>query len=67
MFVILMNAKKKTFIKHIFTLPVNTADTAIYIMSGTIPIAGYLHKRALSLYGNTCRLDKTSTEWRLAE
>ena len=24
--------------KHIFALPVNTADTAIYIPSGTIPI-----------------------------
>ena len=57
----------KKFMKHILTLPVNTADTAIYILSGTIPIEGYLHKRALSLYGNICRLDQTSTEWRLAE
>ena len=53
--------------KHIFALPVNTADTAIYILSGTIPTEGYIHKRALSLYGNICRLDQTSVEWRLAE
>ena len=53
--------------KHIFALPVNTADTALYILSGTIPIEGYIHKRTLSLYGNICRLDQTSVEWRLAE
>ena len=53
--------------KHILTLPVNTADTAIFILSGIIPIEGYLHKIALSLYGNICRLDQTSTEWCLAE
>ena len=57
----------RKFMKHILSLPVNTADTAIYILSGTIPIEGCIHKRALSLYGNICRLDQTSIEWRLAE
>ena len=57
----------RKFMKHILSLPVNTADTAIYILSGTIPIEGRIHKRALSLYGNICRLDQTSIEWRLAE
>ena len=55
------------FIKQIFARQVNTADTAIYILSGTIPVEGYIHKRALSLYGNICRLDQTSVEGRLAE
>ena len=53
--------------KHIFALPVHTADTALYILSGTIPIEGYIHKRALSLYGNICKLAQTSVEWRLSE
>ena len=49
--------------KHILSLPVNTADTAIYILSGTMPIEGCIHKMTLSLYGNVCRLDQTSIEW----
>ena len=57
----------RKFMKHILSLPVNTADTDIYILSGTIPIKGCIHKSALSLYGNICRLDQTSIEWRLAE
>ena len=57
----------RKFMKHILSVPVNTADTAIYILSGTIPIEGCIHKRALSLYDNICRLDQTSIEWRLAE
>ncbi|MES9972509.1 MAG: reverse transcriptase domain-containing protein [Candidatus Thiodiazotropha sp.] len=63
----ILERQHRKFMKHILALPVNTADAAIYILSGTIPIEGYIHKRALSLYGNICRLDQTSIEWRLAE
>ena len=34
--------------KHILTLQVNTANAATYILSWTVPIGGYIHKRALS-------------------
>ena len=62
-----LERQHKKFMKHIFALPANTADAAIYILSGIIPIEGYIHKRALSLFGNVCRLDPSSIEWRLAE
>lgn len=57
----------KKFLKQILSLPTTTADTAVYVISGTIPIEGTIHKKVLSLYGNICRLDKSSVEYRLAD
>ena len=56
----------KKFLKHILSLPNTTADSAVYILTGTIPVEGVIHKRALSLFGNVCRQEKNSTEQRLA-
>ena len=39
----------KKFLKQILSLPNTTANPAIYILSGTIPIEGVVHKRALTL------------------
>ena len=50
----------------IFSLPVTTADPAVYIISGTLPIEAIVHKRGLTFYGNICRLPKTSVEHQLA-
>ena len=57
----------KKFLKHILSLPNTTADSAVYILTGTIPVEGVIHKRALSLFGNVCRQEKNSTEQRLAQ
>ena len=56
----------KEFLKMILSLPVTTADPAVYIISGTLPIEGIVHKRVLTFYGNICRLPKTSVEHQLA-
>ena len=47
-------------------LPATTAEPAVYIISGTIPIEGTIHKRALTFYGNLCRVDSSSVEQLLA-
>ena len=57
----------KQFIKQLLSLPSTAADSAVYILSGTIPIEGTIHKRALTLFGNVCRLDDNSKEKQLAQ
>ena len=48
-------------------VPGTTTDPAIYILTGTIPLEGAIYKRALSLFGNICRLEDTSIALRLTE
>ena len=38
----------KKFLKMILSLPVTTADPAVYIISGTLPIEAIVHKRVLT-------------------
>lgn len=47
----------RRFLKQILSLPKTVANPAVYILSGTIPIEGQIHKRILTLFGNICRLD----------
>ena len=63
----MLERSNKKFLKHILGVSDITADPAIYILTGTIPLEGVIHKRVLSLFGNICRLEGTSTEVRLAE
>ena len=56
----------KEFLKHSLSLPTTMADCAVYSLTGTIPIEGVIHKRALSLFGNVCGQDKNSTKQQLA-
>ena len=55
----------KKFVKHILSLPVTVADSAVYVLSGAMPIEGVIHKRALVMFGSLCRLDEDSVEKRL--
>ena len=57
----------KNMIKQVLSLPINTADPAIYIISGLLPAEAEVHKRAIILFGCICRSGKTSTEWKIAE
>ncbi|CAC5388658.1 unnamed protein product [Mytilus coruscus] len=57
----------KQTIKQILSLAKNTADPAVYILSGSLPIEAELHLKALSLFGKITRADKSTIEWRLAE
>ena len=58
---------KKT-LKQILSLPITTADPAPYILSGTciLPAEAFIHQRALTFFGNICRLSNTCIEKRLA-
>ena len=56
----------KKFLKHNLSLPTTTSDSVVYVLTGTIPIEGVIHKCALSLFGNVCRLGEGSTERQLA-
>ena len=62
-----LERSNKKFLKHVLGVSDTTADPAINILTGTIPLKGVIHKRALSLFGNIWRLKDTSIEVRLAE
>ena len=50
----MLERSNKKLLKHILGVSDTTAVPAIYILSGTIPLEGVIHKRALSLFGNIC-------------
>ena len=63
----MLERSNKKFLKHILGVSDTTANPAVYILTGTIPIECDIHKRALSLFGNIFQLEDTSIEVRLAE
>ena len=56
----------KKLLKQILSLPDTVADPAVYILTGTIPIEGVIHSRALNLFGSICRLSEDSIEKQIA-
>ena len=62
----ILETQYRKIIKQILSIPSNTADSAIYMLSGTIPMEGVIHKKMLSLFGNITRLADNSVEKRLA-
>ncbi|MEW8548618.1 MAG: reverse transcriptase family protein, partial [Candidatus Thiodiazotropha sp.] len=57
----------KKYLKCLLSVPITTADAAVYILSGTIPIQGMIEQRILGFFGSICRLPCTSVEKQLAE
>ena len=57
-----LNRTHKKFLKVIPKLLENVADPAVYVLPGTVPIECVIHKRALTLYGNICRLSEDAVE-----
>jgi len=53
-------------LKQILSIPTNTADPAVYILAGAMPIESRIHKLALGIYANICRT-KNSIEREIAE
>lgn len=45
--------QKKT-LKQILSLPDNTANPSVYILSGQLPVQASLHLRVFSLFNNLC-------------
>ena len=63
----LLESMLKQTLKHILSIPVTTADPAPYILSGFIPAEGMIHIRALTFYGNICRLSDDNIEKKIAK
>ena len=53
-------------LKHILSLPITTADPAVYKLSGTLPIEAMIHQRVLTFFGNISRLPESSVENQLS-
>ena len=62
-----INIKYKKMLKQILSLYTNVADLTIYIHSGLLPIDAEIHIKAITLFGNITRSDRSSIEWRLTE
>ncbi|MEW8547754.1 MAG: reverse transcriptase family protein, partial [Candidatus Thiodiazotropha sp.] len=56
----------KKLLKQILSLPDTTADPAVYLLTGSIPLEGVIHSRALTLFGSICRLDEEAVEKQVA-
>ena len=62
-----INIEYKKMLRHMLSLYTNVADPTIYILSGILPIEAEIHIKAITLFGNITRSDRSSIEWRLAE
>ena len=56
----------KELLKQRLSLPDTVADSATYILTGSIQIEGVIHSRALNLFGSVCRLSEDSVEKQVA-
>jgi hypothetical protein len=52
---------QKKLLKQL-SLPPNTPDPAVYLLSGTLPVEAQLHIRALSYFNNICNQEEKSIE-----
>ena len=57
---------QKKLLKQVLSVPVNTPDAAVYILTGIIPIEAQIHKKTLIFFNNVCRQSDESIEKRLA-
>ena len=59
---------QKKLIKQILSVPVNTPDTAVYILhvSALLPIEAQLDKKKLTFFNNVCHQPGNTIEKRLA-
>ena len=60
-----LNQFHKKFLKQVMHLHERTADAAVYILSGQLPLVADLHKRVLGMLGSVLR--SNSIERELAE
>jgi hypothetical protein len=49
-------------LKQILTLPTRTADAAVYVLSGILPVEAQIHIRTLVLFNNICNQADNSIE-----
>ena len=56
---------QKKILKQLLSVPPNTPDPAIYILSGILPIEAQIHIKVLNFYNNVCNQAETSIEKQL--
>ena len=57
-----MELYQRKVIRQLLHLPERAATSAIYVLSGQLPVEAEIHKRRLSLYGNIVRNDCNERE-----
>ena len=57
---------KKTILKQILSLPINTPDPTAYIISGLLPVEAIIDIKCMSLFNNICRQPDNAIEKQLA-
>ena len=57
---------QKKLLKQVLSVPVNTPDAAVYILTGLLPIEAQIHKKILIFFNNVCNQSRDSIEKRLA-
>ena len=53
---------QKKLLKQLLSLPQNTPDPVVYLLSGTLPVEAQLHIRAPSFFNNICNQEEKSIE-----
>ena len=57
---------QKKMLKQILSLPTSTADVAVYVISGFLPVEAQIDKNTLTLLNNVARQDDTSVKKQIA-
>jgi hypothetical protein len=57
---------QKRMLKQILSLPTSTADIAVYVLFGILPVEAQIHIRTLVLFNNICNQADNSIEKNLA-
>jgi hypothetical protein len=57
---------QKRMLKQLLSLPTRTADAAVYVLSGLLPVEAQIHIRTLVLFNNICNQADNSIEKNLA-
>ena len=61
-----LNQFHKKFLKQIMHLQERTADSAVYLLSGQLPLVADLHKRVLGTLGSVLRSSSIERDCRKA-
>ena len=56
----------KRLLKQLLSLPTQTGDPVLYILTGLLPIESQIHIKALNFFNNICLLPEETIEKRLA-
>ena len=56
----------KALLKRILSLPPNVPDSALYVISGLLPVQAQIDITCLTLFNNICRQNDDTLEKRLA-